>query len=57
MLVPGIRYVLSGEVTFTEGGEATIRTAWLAFLNTVRTQHFDQVLALRPLLPAIAKAA
>jgi hypothetical protein len=29
MLVPGIRYVLSGEVTFTEGGEATIRTAWL----------------------------
>ena len=22
-------------------------TAWLAFLNTVRTEHFDQVLALR----------
>src|SRR5262249_24827270 len=23
-------------------------TAWLAFLNTVRTEHFGQVLALRP---------
>jgi hypothetical protein len=33
------------------------RTAWLAFLNTVRTERFDQVLALRPLLPTIAKAA
>jgi hypothetical protein len=31
---------------------------WLgAFLNTVRTERFDQVLALRPLLPAIVKAA
>jgi Rieske oxygenase family protein len=33
------------------------RTAWLAFLNTVRTEHFDQVLALRPLMAAIADAA
>jgi Transposase zinc-binding domain len=33
------------------------RTAWLAFLNTVRTQRFDEVLALRPLLPAMVKAA
>src|SRR5262249_3392879 len=31
------------------GGDGT---AWLAFLNTVRTERFDQVLALRPLLPA-----
>jgi hypothetical protein len=31
--------------------------SWLAFLNTVRTERFDQVLALRPLLPTIAKAA
>jgi hypothetical protein len=30
---------------------------WLAFLNTVRTERFDQVLALRPLLPTIIKAA
>jgi len=29
----------------------------LAFLNTVRTEYFDQVLGLRPLLPGIAKAA
>jgi hypothetical protein len=29
-------------------------TSWLAFLNTVRTERFDQVLALRPFLPAIA---
>jgi hypothetical protein len=29
----------------------------LAFLNTVRTGRFDQVLALRPRLPAIIKAA
>jgi hypothetical protein len=32
-------------------------SGWLAFLNTVRTEHFDQVLALKPLLPAIGKAA
>jgi len=31
------------------GGDGT---AWLAFLNTVRTERFDQVLALRPLLLA-----
>jgi len=29
----------------------------LAFLNTVRTERFDQVLALKPLLPAAARAA
>ena len=32
-------------------------SSWLAFLNTVRTERFDQVLAIRPLLPAIARAA
>jgi hypothetical protein len=32
-------------------------TVWLAFLNTVRTEHFDQVLALRPIMAAIANAA
>jgi hypothetical protein len=30
-------------------------SSWLAFLNTVRTEHFDQVLALKPLLPSIPK--
>jgi hypothetical protein len=30
-------------------------TSWLAFLNTIRTERFDQVLALR--LPAMALAA
>jgi hypothetical protein len=32
-------------------------SSWLAFLNTVRTEHFDQVLALRPIMAAIANAA
>jgi hypothetical protein len=30
---------------------------WLGFLNTVRTERFEQVLALRPSLLAIATAA
>jgi hypothetical protein len=30
-------------------------TAWLAFLYTVPTERFDQVMALRPLLPAIPR--
>jgi hypothetical protein len=30
---------------------------WLAFLNTVRTERFDQVLEIRALLPPIARAA
>jgi hypothetical protein len=46
---PGLRYA-----RMSAGGD---RTAWLAFLNTVRTEHFDQVLALRPLMAAIADAA
>ena len=32
-------------------------SSWLAFLNTVRTEYFDQVLAFRPLLPGIAEVA
>jgi site-specific DNA recombinase len=32
-------------------------SSWLAFLNTVRTEHFDEVLSLRSVLPTIAKAA
>jgi hypothetical protein len=32
-------------------------SSWLAFLNTVRTKHFDQVLALRPIMAAMANAA
>ncbi len=32
-------------------------TSWLGFLNTVRTERFDQVLAIKALLPAIARAA
>src|SRR5262249_27229283 len=32
-------------------------SSWLAFLNTVRTERFIEVLALRTLLPTIAKAA
>ena len=31
---PGIRYVLSGEVTFTEGGEATVYKAGEYFFET-----------------------
>ena len=32
-------------------------SSWLAFLNTVRTEHFNQVLALRQILPAIARGS
>ena len=32
-------------------------SSWLGFLNTVRTERFDQVLAIRALLPTIARAA
>ena len=32
-------------------------SGWLALLNTVRTERFAQVLALRTILPPIAKAA
>jgi hypothetical protein len=32
-------------------------SSWLGFLNTVRTERFEQVLALRPSLLAIAMGA
>jgi site-specific DNA recombinase len=32
-------------------------TSWLAFLNTVRTERFEQILSLRRLLPTIVRAA
>ena len=32
-------------------------SSWLAFLNTVRTERFDEVLEIRALLPPIARAA
>jgi hypothetical protein len=35
----------------------TDHTSWLAFLNTVRTERFDHVLALQSRLPAITAAA
>lgn len=36
---PGIRYVLSGEVTFTEGGQATIYKAGDYFFETGNLAH------------------
>jgi len=43
------------EMQGAEGLDAALES--VAFLNTVRTNHFDEVLALRPLLPAVVKAA
>ena len=39
------------------GNVVPMRMVCLAFLNTVRTERFDQVLALRPFLPAVTLAA
>ncbi len=39
---PGIRYVLSGEVTFTEGGQATIYKAGDYFFETGNLAHTAQ---------------
>jgi quercetin dioxygenase-like cupin family protein len=36
---PGIRYVLSGEVTFTEGGQATVYKAGDYFFETGNLAH------------------
>lgn len=36
---PGIRYVLSGEVTFTEGGQATVYKAGEYFFETGNVAH------------------
>ena len=39
---PGIRYVLSGEVTFTEGGQSTIYKAGDYFFETGNLAHTAQ---------------
>jgi quercetin dioxygenase-like cupin family protein len=39
---PGIRYVLSGEVTFTEGGQSTIYKAGEYFYETGNLAHTAQ---------------
>ena len=39
---PGIRYVLSGEVTFTEGGRATVYKAGEYFFETGNLAHTAQ---------------
>ena len=39
---PGIRYVLSGEVTFTEGGQVTIYKAGEYFFETGNLPHTAQ---------------
>jgi len=42
-------------LSFLEASED--RGGWLAFLNTVRTELFEEVLALRAMLPPFASAA
>src|SRR6202162_1342127 len=39
---PGIRYVLSGELTFTEGGQATVYKAGEYFFETGNLAHTAQ---------------
>ena len=39
---PGIRYVLSGEVTFTEGGQSTVYKAGEYFFETGNLAHTAQ---------------
>jgi quercetin dioxygenase-like cupin family protein len=46
---PGIRYVLSGEVTFTEGGRATIYKAGDYFFETGNVAHTAQNKTQQPL--------
>src|SRR4051794_35385710 len=46
---PGIRYVLSGEVTFTEGGRATIYKAGDYFFETGNLAHTAQNNTTQPL--------
>src|SRR4029078_347495 len=46
---PGIRYVLSGEVTFTEGGRATIYKAGDYFFETGNVAHMAENKTNRPL--------
>jgi quercetin dioxygenase-like cupin family protein len=46
---PGIRYVLSGEVTFTEGGQATIYKTGDYFFETGNLAHTAQNKTAQPL--------
>jgi quercetin dioxygenase-like cupin family protein len=46
---PGIRYVLSGEVTFTEGGRATIYRAGDYFFETGNLAHTAENKSSEPL--------
>jgi quercetin dioxygenase-like cupin family protein len=46
---PGIRYVLSGEVTFTEGGKSTVYKAGEYFFETGNLAHTAQNNATEPL--------
>ena len=46
---PGIRYVLSGEVTFTEGGQVTIYKAGDYFFETGNLAHTAENKTNRPL--------
>lgn len=46
---PGIRYVLSGEVTFTEGGRATVYKAGEYFFETGNLAHTAQYKSNMPL--------
>ena len=47
---PGIRYVLSGEVAFTEGGQTTIYKTGDYFFETGNLAHTAQNNTTRPLL-------
>ena len=47
---PGIRYVLSGEVTFTEGGQATIYKAGDYFFESGNIVHTAQNKTKSPLV-------
>ena len=46
---PGIRYVLSGEVTFTEGGQATVYKAGEYFFETGNLAHTAENKTQQPL--------
>lgn len=46
---PGIRYVLSGEVTFTEGGQATVYKAGKYFFETGNLAHTAENKTQQPL--------
>ena len=46
---PGIRYVLSGEVTFTEGGQSTVYKAGDYFFETGNLAHTAQNQTAQPL--------